>query len=81
MASFLSTTAMTSKSTKRPYKIEEDRIICEGLEDGDTVREISNALESEGFDRTVLSLRYRVAKLREAAEKYETLEAFHANKK
>ena len=78
MGSFLSASAQKSQSgSKRPYTIEEDRVICAGLENGDAVSTIVENLQQAGHERTVLSLRYRVTKLREAAEKFETLEAFH----
>jgi len=78
MGSFLSDSAKKSAGNgKRPYTIAEDTIICQGLEDGDSASVIVGSLAEEGYERTVLSVRYRVSKLREVAEKYETLEEFH----
>jgi len=76
--SFLSAEAQTSKgNNKRPYTIEEDQTICQGLEDGLSASTIVESLEEAGHQRTVLSVRYRVTKLREAAEKFDSLEEFH----
>jgi len=76
--SFLSKQAQTSKSNnKRPYTIEEDRLICAGLEEGITASAIVDSLAEEDFERSVLSIRYRISKLREAADEFDSLEAFH----
>jgi len=76
---FLSTTAMQSNaSNRRPYTIPEDQVIVDGLEAGNSASEIAEALEAKGHARTVLSVRYRISTLRAAAEKFETLEAFHS---
>ena len=82
MCPFLSDNAMSSRhDMKRPYKIEEDRIICIGLEENESASVIVEALAAEGYNRTVLSVRYRIGTLKEAGKKYSTLEAFHFNKK
>ena len=75
--SFLSAAAHSNATNRKAYSIEEDRVIVLGLEEGETVSAIVKLLESEGFERSVLSVRYRVGRLREVSEKYDTLEAFH----
>ena len=82
MSGFLSANAMKSNSSnRRPYTIEEDQVICVGLEDGDSASVIVESLVEAGHERTVLSVRYRISALRAAAEKFESLEALHASKK
>lgn len=79
MSGFLSDNAMKSNaSNRRPYTVPEDQVIVDGLEAGSAASAIVESLTSTGFERTVLSVRYRINALREAADKYETLEAFHA---
>jgi len=78
---FLSNDAMTSKSNnRRPYTLAEDMIICQGLEDGDSAAVIVESLAAEDHTRTVLSVRYRITTLRDAANKFESLEEFHQSK-
>ena len=81
MSGFLSAEAMTSKNNnRRPYTLTEDQLICTGLEDGDSASVIVEALAAKGYTRTVLSIRYRITALRDAASKYSTLEDFHAKR-
>jgi len=75
---FLSTEAMQKNGQGRtPYTIEEDRVIVQGLENGETATTIVESLESAGHGRTVLSVRYRIGALRAASEKHDSLEALH----
>lgn len=81
MSGFLSANAMTSKSNnRRPYTLSEDQVICNGLEAGDSASTIVESLTEVGHERTVLSVRYRITTLRDAAGKYESLEDFHTKK-
>ena len=74
---FMSARAQATRNGKRPYSIEEDRLIVEGLEDGLTASQIEDELAAHGYTRTVLSLQYRIGALRKASKKFDTLEEYH----
>jgi|GEM_PF-5048656 len=77
---FLSQDAAQSlQGAKAPYTLAEDKLICAGLEEGQTAAEIAEILVAEGHARTVASVRYRTNILRDASEEFESLEAFHAD--
>lgn len=77
---FLSQKAQKNTSNRQEYVIDEDRIIVDGLEGEQSASEIAESLQEKGFDRTAVSVRYRIQRLRAECDKHETLEAFHAFK-
>ena len=77
---FLTAAAQSNATNRKPYSIEEDRVIVLGLEEQMSVSAIVDLLAEEGFERSKLSIQYRVRVLRDASEKFATLEAFHAKK-
>ena len=81
MTGFLSSNVMTSRNNnRRPYTLDEDRAICDGLENGDSVSAIAASLTGNNFERSEFSVRHRIGVLRNAASKYDTLEDFHRSK-
>jgi hypothetical protein len=71
----------SSANAKRAYTIAEDRVIVTSLEAEMPVTEIVSVLAEQGFDRTLLSVRYRINVLREASKRFSTLEEFYAAKR
>jgi len=77
---FLSQKAQKNTSNRQEYVIDEDRVIVDGLEQEKSASEIAEQLVAAGFNRTAVSVRYRIQRLRAECDKFETLEEFHASK-